>query len=61
LCARSASLFSRGKVFGLIGPSGAGKSTLLRSLNRLNDLVPSLRVSGEVTLHSASIYGSPSM
>jgi phosphate transport system ATP-binding protein len=46
------------QVFGLIGPSGAGKSTLLRSLNRLNDLVPSLRVSGEVTLHSASIYGS---
>jgi phosphate transport system ATP-binding protein len=46
------------QVFGLIGPSGAGKSTLLRSLNRLNDLVPSLRVSGEVTLHGASIYGS---
>jgi phosphate transport system ATP-binding protein len=46
------------QVFGLIGPSGAGKSTLLRSLNRLNDLVPSLRVSGEVTLHGTSIYDS---
>lgn len=45
-----------GQVFGLIGPSGAGKSTLLRSLNRLNDLIPGLRVSGDVTLHGASIY-----
>ncbi len=45
-----------GQVFGLIGPSGAGKSTLLRCLNRLNDLIPGLRVSGEVALHGASIY-----
>lgn len=44
------------QVFGLIGPSGAGKSTLLRSLNRLNDLIPGLRVSGEVRLNGASIY-----
>ncbi len=48
----------RSQVFGLIGPSGAGKTTLLRSLNRLNDLIPGLRVSGEVTLHGASIYAS---
>jgi phosphate transport system ATP-binding protein len=46
----------RGQVFGLIGPSGAGKSTLLRSLNRLNDLVPGLRVSGDVTIGRSSIY-----
>ncbi len=45
-----------GQIFGLIGPSGAGKSTLLRCLNRLNDLIPGLRVSGSVTLHGASIY-----
>ena len=45
-----------GQVFGIIGPSGAGKSTLLRCLNRLNDLVPGLRVRGDVTLRGASIY-----
>jgi phosphate transport system ATP-binding protein len=43
-------------VFGLIGPSGAGKSTLLRCLNRLNDLIPGLKVSGDVTLHGRSIH-----
>jgi phosphate transport system ATP-binding protein len=54
---RNVSLAVRpGQVFGLIGPSGAGKSTLLRSLNRLNDLIPGLRVTGEVTLRGASIY-----
>lgn len=45
-----------GQVFGLIGPSGAGKSTLLRALNRLADLIPGLRVSGDVQLHGKSIY-----
>jgi phosphate transport system ATP-binding protein len=45
-----------GQVFGLIGPSGAGKSTLLRSLNRLTDLIPGLRVSGDVLLHGASTF-----
>jgi phosphate transport system ATP-binding protein len=47
---------SPGQVFGLIGPSGAGKSTLLRCLNRLNDLIPGLRVSGDVRLRGRSIY-----
>jgi phosphate transport system ATP-binding protein len=47
-----------GQVFGIIGPSGAGKSTLLRCLNRLADLIPGLRVTGDVTLRGASIYGS---
>ncbi len=45
-----------GQVFGIIGPSGAGKSTLLRALNRLADLIPGLRVSGDVRLHDRSIY-----
>ncbi|HET98454.1 MAG TPA: phosphate ABC transporter ATP-binding protein [Desulfurivibrio alkaliphilus] len=45
-----------GKVTALIGPSGCGKSTLLRSVNRLNDLVDSVRVSGEMTLYGDSIY-----
>ena len=47
---------SPGQVFGIIGPSGAGKSTLLRSLNRLTDLIPGLRVAGEVMLWGESIY-----
>jgi phosphate transport system ATP-binding protein len=44
------------QVFGLIGPSGAGKTTLLKCLNRLIDLAPGLRVSGEVRFHGRSIY-----
>jgi phosphate transport system ATP-binding protein len=47
----------RGKVTALIGPSGCGKSTLLRSVNRLNDLVDNVRVSGDMRLNGVSIYG----
>ena len=47
-----------GQVFGIIGPSGAGKSTLLRALNRLTDLIPGLRVCGDVRLGGESIYSS---
>ncbi|RYD79818.1 MAG: phosphate ABC transporter ATP-binding protein [Verrucomicrobiaceae bacterium] len=46
----------RHQVFGIIGPSGAGKSTLLRALNRLTDLMPALRVTGDVLLHGEPIY-----
>lgn len=46
----------RNTVFGIIGPSGAGKSTLLRAMNRLIDLTPRLRVSGDVLLGGQSIY-----
>jgi phosphate transport system ATP-binding protein len=46
------------QVFGLIGPSGAGKSTLLRALNRLTDLTPGLKVTGEVFLHGRSIHAA---
>ena len=46
----------KGKVTALIGPSGCGKSTLLRSVNRLNDLVDSVRISGDMTLYGDSIY-----
>ncbi|RLS33867.1 MAG: phosphate ABC transporter ATP-binding protein [Planctomycetota bacterium] len=45
-----------GKVTALVGPSGCGKSTLLRSVNRLNDLVPSVRISGDMRLNGDSIY-----
>ncbi len=44
------------QVFSLIGPSGAGKSTVLRCLNRLIDLTPRLKVSGEILLHGQSIF-----
>ena len=46
-----------GKVTALIGPSGCGKSTLLRSVNRLNDLVDSVRISGDMLLNGDPIYG----
>jgi phosphate transport system ATP-binding protein len=48
---------SRGKITAVIGPSGCGKSTLLRSVNRLNDLVDNLRISGDMRLNNESIYG----
>jgi phosphate transport system ATP-binding protein len=47
-----------GGVFGIIGPSGAGKSTLLKCLNRMTDLEPGLRVSGDVSFRGESIYAA---
>jgi phosphate transport system ATP-binding protein len=44
------------QVFGIIGPSGAGQSTLLRCLNRLIELTPKLRLTGDVLLEGRSIY-----
>jgi phosphate transport system ATP-binding protein len=41
----------------LIGPSGCGKSTFIRVLNRMNDLIPSCRISGEVLLDGEDVYG----
>ena len=46
----------RNLVTAIIGPSGCGKSTYLRSLNRMNDLIPSARVEGEVLYHGQNIY-----
>jgi phosphate transport system ATP-binding protein len=46
-----------GKVTSLIGPSGCGKSTLLRSVNRLNDLIDEVRVSGSIYYGEHDIYG----
>jgi phosphate transport system ATP-binding protein len=46
----------RRKITALIGPSGCGKSTLLRSFNRMNDLVPSARVHGEILFQGHNIY-----
>ena len=46
----------RNRVTALIGPSGCGKSTFLRSVNRMNDLVEGVRVSGSLTFHGEEIY-----
>ena len=48
----------RKDVTALIGPSGCGKSTLLRCLNRMNDLIPSAEVRGELLYHGENLYGS---
>ncbi len=44
------------RVTALIGPSGCGKSTFLRSLNRMNDIYPNVRVTGKITLDGNDIY-----
>jgi len=46
----------KNKVTAFIGPSGCGKSTLLRCFNRMNDLVDSVRVEGEIILDDKNIY-----
>jgi phosphate transport system ATP-binding protein len=47
----------RGQITALIGPSGCGKTTFLRSLNRMNDSIPSFRIEGEILYHGHNIYG----
>ena len=46
----------RGKVTAIIGPSGCGKSTLLRCVNRMNDLLDTVRIEGDMRLGGDSIY-----
>ena len=43
-------------ITALIGPSGCGKSTFLKTLNRMNDLIPGVRITGEVLYHGADIF-----
>ena len=45
------------RITALIGPSGCGKSTLLRTVNRMNDLVPSFRIDGRIMLDQQDLYG----
>ncbi len=45
-----------GKITALIGPSGCGKSTLLRCLNRMNDLVDSVRIKGSIQFEGMDIF-----
>jgi phosphate transport system ATP-binding protein len=44
------------QITALIGPSGCGKSTFLRCLNRMNDTIPGVRISGDVLLDEEDIY-----
>ena len=44
------------KITALIGPSGCGKSTFLKTLNRMNDLIPSVRIDGDVLYNGQSIF-----
>ncbi|MFV7234092.1 MULTISPECIES: phosphate ABC transporter ATP-binding protein PstB [Flavobacterium] len=44
------------KVTALIGPSGCGKSTFLRCINRMNDLIPSVKITGEMLVEGVDIY-----
>jgi phosphate transport system ATP-binding protein len=45
------------QVTALIGPSGCGKTTLLRTMNRMNDLIPSYRTDGHVRFEGEDLYG----
>jgi phosphate transport system ATP-binding protein len=46
------------KITAIVGPSGCGKSTLLRSFNRMNELIPGVRVEGDILLDGQSIFGN---
>ena len=49
--------FQARSITALIGPSGCGKSTLLRTLNRMNDLIEGVRITGEVIISGDDIFG----
>jgi phosphate transport system ATP-binding protein len=46
----------KNEITALIGPSGCGKSTLIRCLNRMNDLIPTAKVEGQVLYHGQNLY-----
>ncbi|HQZ20001.1 MAG TPA: ATP-binding cassette domain-containing protein, partial [Trichococcus flocculiformis] len=52
--------FHKKEITALIGPSGCGKSTYLRTLNRMNDLIPDVTVTGKISFNDQDIY-SPQM
>ncbi|MBV1918140.1 MAG: phosphate ABC transporter ATP-binding protein PstB [Sphingomonadaceae bacterium] len=47
-----------GRVTSFIGPSGCGKSTFLRALNRMNDTIPTCRVTGDIRLDGEDVYAA---
>jgi phosphate transport system ATP-binding protein len=48
--------FNKNEITALIGPSGCGKSTYLRCLNRMNDLIPDVTITGTISLNGKNIY-----
>jgi phosphate transport system ATP-binding protein len=48
--------FVRNRITAIIGPSGCGKSTLLRCCNRMNDLIPSATITGQVLFEGQDLY-----
>ncbi len=50
--------FTPRQITALIGPSGCGKSTVLRAFNRMNDLVPTSRLEGEIRYQGKNIYAN---
>lgn len=48
--------FEKNEITALIGPSGCGKSTLLKTLNRMNDIVKDVKITGEVIFEEQNIY-----
>lgn len=46
----------KNEITALIGPSGCGKSTFLKTLDRMNDLIPGVRITGQVLLQGQDIY-----
>ena len=49
-------IIDKNEVTALIGPSGCGKSTFLRTINRMNDLIESVKIDGEVLFEGKDIY-----
>ncbi|GGY40959.1 phosphate ABC transporter ATP-binding protein PstB [Streptomyces djakartensis] len=45
------------QITAMIGPSGCGKSTMIRCFNRMNDLIPTARVTGKIRYHDQDLYG----
>jgi len=45
------------RITAVIGPSGCGKSTLVRAINRMNELIPTVRTEGRVLFHGQDLYG----
>jgi phosphate transport system ATP-binding protein len=43
-------------IYAFIGPSGCGKTTLLRSINRMNDLIPTFRLTGSIEINGENVY-----
>ena len=47
---------NKNSVMALIGPSGCGKSTFLRCINRMNDIIPGIKMKGDIRIDKESIY-----